>query len=65
MKTFLLVLYKLANIIIPIILVLAFVVGVYFNLIKVQMLQPAIAIPVCLILGGLLVFAFGKLIKLW
>jgi hypothetical protein len=55
----------LAMKIIPIILVLTFFVGVFFNLWKVQGIHPILAgcisVTTCVLIG----YGFGKLIKLW
>ena len=55
----------LAMKIIPIILVLTFFVGVFFNLWKVQGINPMFAGCISVAACGLFGYGFGKLIKLW
>jgi hypothetical protein len=51
--------------VLPILLVLTFFVGVFFNLWKIMLLPLWTAILISVVACGLTTFGFGKLIKLW
>jgi len=51
--------------IVPILLMMAFSVGILFNLWKVCNLPFTLALIITIVGGGLIGFGLGKLIKLW
>lgn len=64
-KKFLNVLAFIGMKIVPILLVLGFFVGVFFNLWKIQEMNPYAAAGLCTVGAGITTFIFGRLIKLW
>lgn len=51
--------------IIPLLLVIGFSIGIFFNLWKVQMLSPWLSGVITLVLGGGIMYGFGKLLRKW
>jgi hypothetical protein len=51
--------------ILPLLLVIAFNIGIFFNLWKEQMLPIWLSASITLLTTAFLIFAFGKLLKKW
>ena len=58
-------LYVIWGIILPMLLVLGFFIGVFFNLWKIQNIPLVWSIIITFVALGLVGFGFGKLLKLW
>jgi len=59
------ILYAIWGRILPMLLVLGFFIGVFFNLWKIMNLPLVWAIIISVLGFGLIGFGFGKLLKLW
>jgi hypothetical protein len=59
------ILYFIWNTILPLLVVLAFNVGIFFNLWKVQMLPIWLSATITILTTSFIIFAFGKLLKKW
>ncbi len=59
------ILFFIWNNIIPLLLVLAFNIGIFFNLWKVQQLPIWLAASITITSTAILVYSFGKLLKKW
>lgn len=51
--------------ILPLLLVIAFNIGIFFNLWKEQMLPIWLSVSITLLTTAFIIFAFGKLLKKW
>jgi hypothetical protein len=58
-------LYVIWGRILPMLLVLGFFIGVFFNLWKIQNIPLVWSIIITFVVLGLVGFGFGKLLKLW
>ena len=58
-------LYVIWGRILPMLLVLGFFIGVFFNLWKIQNIPLVWSIIITFVALGLVGFGFGKLLKLW
>jgi hypothetical protein len=65
MKTLLNILLFFWTNIIPLLLALAFSVGIFFNLWKVQGLSFAVSLGIILPIAALLIYGLGKLLRKW
>jgi len=59
------ILFFIWNNIIPLLLVLAFNIGIFFNLWDVQQLPIWLAASITILTTSFIIFAFGKLLKKW
>ena len=59
------VLFRIWSVGIPLILALALVIGVFFGLWKTLALPLAIVIPISIAFAVVLIFATGKMMRLW
>ena len=59
------ILYFIWGRILPMVLPIGFMVGVFFNLWKMQGLNPWLAGGICTAACGVLVYFWGKLLKFW
>ena len=59
------ILYTLWGRVLPMLLVIGFFIGIFFNLWKIMNLPVGWAIIISILSLGLVGFGFGKLLKLW
>ena len=64
-NTILWILFFIWTNIIPLLLVIGFCIGVFFNLAYVQNLSLTLSLIITIVGGAGLIFGFGKLLKKW